>query len=350
LSWLALFVLSLLTGPAGFGPGESLRALLTGQGEAVSLVMREIRLPRAILAVMVGASLGLSGAALAGLPAQPAGRTRADRRVGIRRTGRRDRASDRFRRQLRAGPALRRPTGALIAVLLILALAGPRGGSLTLILAGIAISALAGALTSLVLNLSPNPFAVSETVFWMLGSLSDRSFWHVGVAAALHGAGLGPSGLTARGLDALTLGEDAAASLGIRLNRLRLMIVFGTASAVGAATAVAGAIGFVGLVVPHILRPFLGARPAPAPARLGARRRGTGAGRRHRRAPGPARPRPEARRAHGHRRRAAVPAPDLQDAEAARVTLLSLNLTVRRGECPVVDDATLASARAKSWA
>jgi iron complex transport system permease protein len=84
------------------------------------------------------------------------------------------------------------------------------------------------------------------------------------VAAALHGAGLAPAGLTARGLDALTLGEDAAASLGIGLNRLRLMIVFGTASAVGAATAVAGAIGFVGLVVPHILRPFLGARPAAA--------------------------------------------------------------------------------------
>jgi iron complex transport system permease protein len=93
------------------------------------------------------------------------------------------------------------------------------------------------------------------------------------VAAAVHGTRLGPSGLTARGLDALTLGEDAAASLGIRLNRLRLMIVFGTASAVGAATAVAGAIGFVGLVVPHVLRPFLGARPAlllPASALGGA--------------------------------------------------------------------------------
>jgi hypothetical protein len=149
--------------------------------------------------------------------------------------------------------------------------------------------------------------------------------------------------LTARGLDALTLGEDAAASLGIGLTRLRLMIVFGTASAVGAATAVAGAIGFVGLVVPHILRPFLGARPAlllPASALGGAR---AGACCRHRGAPGPARPGPEARRAHGDRRRAAVPAPDLQDAEAARVTLLTLNgITVRRGECPVVDNATLA--------
>jgi iron complex transport system permease protein len=269
----ALFTLSLLTGPAGFGPGESLRALLTGQGEAVSLVMREIRLPRAILAVMVGASLGLSGAALQGYLRNPLAEPGLIGVSGSAALG----AVIALQTGFAASFALALPTaalsGALIAVLLILALAGPRGGSLTLILAGIAISALAGALTSLVLNLSPNPFAVSETVFWMLGSLSDRSFWHVGVAAPFMVLGWVLLILTARGLDALTLGEDAAASLGIRLNRLRLMIVFGTASAVGAATAVAGAIGFVGLVVPHILRPFLGARPAlllPASALGGA--------------------------------------------------------------------------------
>jgi iron complex transport system permease protein len=269
----ALFTLSLLTGPAGFGPGESLRALLTGQGEAVSLVMREIRLPRAILAVMVGASLGLSGAALQGYLRNPLAEPGLIGVSGSAALG----AVIALQTGFAASFALALPTaalsGALIAVLLILALAGPRGGSLTLILAGIAISALAGALTSLVLNLSPNPFAVSETVFWMLGSLSDRSFWHVGVAAPFMALGWVLLILTARGLDALTLGEDAAASLGIRLNRLRLMIVFGTASAVGAATAVAGAIGFVGLVVPHVLRPFLGARPAlllPASALGGA--------------------------------------------------------------------------------
>jgi iron complex transport system permease protein len=269
----ALFTLSLLTGPAGFGPGESLRALLTGQGEAVSLVMREIRLPRAILAVMVGASLGLSGAALQGYLRNPLAEPGLIGVSGSAALG----AVIALQTGFAASFALALPTaalsGALIAVLLILALAGPRGGSLTLILAGIAISALAGALTSLVLNLSPNPFAVSETVFWMLGSLSDRSFWHVGVAAPFMVLGWVLLILTARGLDALTLGEDAAASLGIRLNRLRLMIVFGTASAVGAATAVAGAIGFVGLVVPHVLRPFLGARPAlllPASALGGA--------------------------------------------------------------------------------
>jgi iron complex transport system permease protein len=148
-----------------------------------------------------------------------------------------------------------------VAVLLILVLAGPRGGSLTLILAGIAISALAGALTSLALNLSPNPFAVSETVFWMLGSLADRSFQHVWISLPFMVLGWLLLASTMRGLDALTLGEDAAASLGIRLDRVRLALVIGTAASVGAATAVAGAIGFVGLVVPHLLRPLVEARP-----------------------------------------------------------------------------------------
>jgi iron complex transport system permease protein len=270
---LALFVLSLLTGPAGFGPGESLSALLTGQGDAVSLVMREIRLPRALLAMMVGASLGLAGAALQGYLRNPLAEPGLIGVSGSAALGAVIALQTGFAAMFALALPFAALTGALVAVLLILALAGPRGGSLTLILAGIAISALAGALTSLVLNLSPNPFAVSETVFWMLGSLADRSFWHVGVALPFMVVGWVLLSLTARGLDALTLGEDAAASLGIRLGRMRLMIVFGTASAVGAATAVAGAIGFVGLVVPHMLRPLLGARPGlllPASALGGA--------------------------------------------------------------------------------
>jgi len=149
-----------------------------------------------------------------------------------------------------------------LAVLIILALAGPRGGSLTLILAGIAVSALAGALTSLALNLSPNPYATYEIVFWMMGSLADRSMDHVWLALpfCLVGwvmiASLGPA------LNALSLGEDTAASMGINLTRSRLILIIGVACSVGAVTAVSGAIGFVGLVVPHILRPFVGARPS----------------------------------------------------------------------------------------
>ena len=258
---LVLFAASLLIGPAGFGAGDSLRALFGGQGEAVTLVMREIRLPRALLAVMVGVSLGLSGAALQGYLRNPLAEPGLIGVSGSAALG----AVIALQTGMAAAFALALPlaalSGALIAVFLILALAGPRGGSLTLILAGIAISALAGALTSLTLNLSPNPFAVSEIVFWMMGSLADRSFSHVWLALPFMAVGWFLLLRLGRGLDALTLGEDAAAALGIRLDRLRLTMVLGVASSVGAATAVAGAIGFVGLVVPHLLRPFVGARP-----------------------------------------------------------------------------------------
>jgi len=256
-----LFMASLLIGPAGFGPAEALRALFGGQGEAVSLVMREIRLPRALLGVMVGASLGLSGAALQGYLRNPLAEPGL---IGVSSSAALG-AVIALQSGAAAAFALALPlaalTGALIAVLLILLLAGPRGSSLTLILAGIAIGALAGALTSLALNLSPNPFAVAETVFWMLGSLADRSFTHVGLALPFMLAGWILMAGLGRGLDALTLGEDAAAALGIRLDRLRLMLVLGVAASVGAATAVAGAIGFVGLVVPHLLRPLVRGRP-----------------------------------------------------------------------------------------
>ena len=117
-------------------------------------------------------------------------------------------------------------------------------------------------MTALVLNLSPNPFAASEIMFWMMGSLADRSMTHVWLAAPFIALGAVVLLAQGRAFDALTLGEDSAASLGVNLFRLRLLLVLAVASMVGAATAVAGAVGFVGLVVPHILRPFVGARPS----------------------------------------------------------------------------------------
>ena len=268
----ALFALSLLIGPAGVAPGDSLAALFGDQG-ALSMVMREIRLPRAILAVMVGASLGLSGAAMQGYLRNPLAEPGLIGVSGAAALG----AVIALQTGFAAAFALALPVsalaGALIAVLLILTLAGPGGSALALILAGVAISALAGALTSLVLNLSPNPFAANEIVFWMMGSLADRSFAHVVMALPVMALGWGLLATLGRGLDALTLGEDAAASMGINLARLRLRLVVGVACVVGAATAVAGAVGFVGLVVPHILRPLVGARPSrllPASALGGA--------------------------------------------------------------------------------
>lgn len=257
-----LFAASLLIGPAGLGLGESLAALLTGKGEALVLVMREIRLPRAILGALVGAVLGLSGAAMQGYLRNPLAEPGI---VGISSS-----ASLGAVLALQTGIAAAFPlalplsalAGAAVAVLLILALAGPRGGALALILAGIAISALAGAATSLVLNLSPNPFAAMEIVFWMMGSLADRSMLHVWLAGPFMLAGMIVLLRLGRGLDALTLGADAAASMGVNLIRLRWGAILGTALAVGASVAVAGAVGFVGLVVPHLLRPLVGARPS----------------------------------------------------------------------------------------
>lgn len=256
----ALMLASLLIGPAGAGLAESLSALWTGDG-ALGLVMREIRAPRAVLGFMVGASLGLSGAAMQGYLRNPLAEPGL---IGVSASAALG-AVIALQTGFATAFALALPVAALAAALvavgLIALMAGPGGGSLVLILAGVAISALAGALTSLVLNLSPNPFAANEIVFWMMGSLADRSWLHVAIAAPFMALGAALVAGTGRGLDALTLGEDAAASLGINLPRLRLRLVLGIAAMVGAATAVAGAIGFVGLVVPHLLRGAVGARP-----------------------------------------------------------------------------------------
>ncbi|MCC5970560.1 MAG: iron ABC transporter permease [Pararhodobacter sp.] len=258
----ALFAVSLLVGPAGLTPAQSLAALIRGEGLAETLVMREIRLPRALLAVMIGASLGLAGAAMQGYLRNPLAEPGLIGVSGSAALGAVLALHTGLAASFMLGLPLAALAGAAAAVGLILVLAGPGGGSITLILAGIAVSAMAGALTSLVLNLSPNPFAASEIIFWMMGSLADRSMVHVWLALPLMVVGWALLASLGRGLDALTLGEDAAATMGISLVRLRLVLVAGVACVVGAGTAVAGAIGFVGLVVPHILRPVVGAQPS----------------------------------------------------------------------------------------
>ena len=270
---LALFCLSLLVGPARIALADSLLGLLRGGLDPVAMVMREIRLPRAIVAVLVGGSLGLAGAAMQGYLRNPLAEPGL---IGVSASAALG-AVIAIQSGLAAAFVLGLPlmalAGALVGVMLVLVLAGPRGGALTLILAGIAISAMAGAITQLVLNLSKNPFAVNEIVFWMMGSLADRSLTHVWLALPFTLLGWLVLARLGRGLDALTLGEDAAATLGVHLGRLRLLLVLGTACVVGASTAVAGTIGFVGLVVPHLLRPLVGAQPSrllPASALGGA--------------------------------------------------------------------------------
>ena len=245
--------LSLAIGPSGFGFG--------GAGEAGRLIFWEIRLPRALLGALVGATLGLAGAALQGYLRNPLAEPSLIGVSGGAALGAVLAIHLGFSQQL----ALALPAGGLLgagaALLAVVALAGLQGGPITLILAGLAVSATATALISLALNLSRNPFAAIEMVFWMMGSLTDRSLTQVWLGAPLMLLGMALLLTLGRALDALTLGEDAALSLGIDAGRTRLAIVAGVALSVGAATAVTGVIGFVGLLVPHALRPLIGHRP-----------------------------------------------------------------------------------------
>ena len=257
-----MFLASLFVGYAAISVPEGLAALF-GQGNPLYVtIMQDIRLPRALLAAMVGVSLGLSGAAMQGYLRNPLAEPGLIGVSGSAALG----AVIALQTGLAAAFLLALPIAALafaaLAVGLILLLAGPRGSSLTLILAGIAVSAFAAALTSLTLNLSPNPSAASEIMFWLMGSVANRAMSHVWLALPIMALGWILLAGLGRGLDALTLGEDAAEALGISLSRLRLQLLLGTAAAVGAATAVAGAVGFVGLVVPHILRRFAHGRPS----------------------------------------------------------------------------------------
>lgn len=265
------FLLSLLTGPASYGPLQSLRALLVGGDEAAAIILREIRLPRALLGLMVGFALGASGAALQGFLRNPLAEPGI---IGVSASASLG-AVTVFYSGMAGASILALPAGALVgalaSVLLLLAIAARHGSTLTLILSGVALSSLAGALTSLALNLSPNPFASYEIIFWLLGSLKDRSMVHVLIALPLMLAGAALLFSSGRALDALTLGEESAASLGIDMRRARLFVVLGVALMVGAGTAVAGAIGFVGLVMPHLIRPLTDRMPGSLilPAGLG---------------------------------------------------------------------------------
>ncbi|MFY7948942.1 MAG: FecCD family ABC transporter permease [Gemmatimonas sp.] len=259
---LALLLVSLDVGRAPLDLTAAVTQWWRGEATLATLVLTELRVPRALLAVLVGASLGLAGAALQGLLRNPLAEPGI---VGVSACAALGAVVAFYSGWTVAVPLalpLGGMAGALLAVLLLYALAGRSAGTLTLILAGVAINGFAGAATALALNLAPNPYAVTEIVFWMMGSLSDRSMTHVVLAAPLIVVGLGLLAAGGRGLDALTLGEEAAVSLGVPLARLRAQIVVGTAFAVGASVATVGAVGFVGLVVPHLLRPLVGHQPS----------------------------------------------------------------------------------------
>jgi len=258
---LGFGVWSFLLGPTEIPARALFAGLFDGHG-AAGIVAQQIRFPRAVLALLIGAALGGSGAALQGLfcnPLAEPGVTGVTSSAGLGAVV-----------ALYFGAAAVHPfalpamavAGALACAAVLYLLSRSGAGMVALILAGVAIASFATALTALALSFSPNPYAMSEIVLWMMGSIKDRTLSDVAYAFPLIAAGIALLLSTARGLDALSLGEDAARSLGINLAGVRGRVVLGVALATGAATAAAGAVSFVGLVVPHLLRPFYGHQPA----------------------------------------------------------------------------------------
>jgi iron complex transport system permease protein len=259
---IALATASLALGPVPLAPWTTARALM-GYGDPIDvLIVQELRLPRTLLAVMIGASLALAGAALQGLLRNPLASPDVLGAPGAAAFGAVLAISLGLTNALSFGVPLAAVAMALASILVLLALAGPRANLLTLLLAGLALSSFAAAAISLTLNLAPNPFAALEIAFWLLGSLEDRSFRHIVIALPFMLAG-GAVLMATRGqLRGLTLGEDVARSSGLDLQRLQILTLTGVACAVGSAVAVAGLIGFIGLITPHLVRPLVGNDPA----------------------------------------------------------------------------------------
>lgn len=249
-----LLPLSLVAGRVWVDP-------LAGDTGNAALILWQLRLPRAVLALVVGAGLGAAGAAMQGYLRNPL----ADPGLfGIAPGAALGAVLSFWTGYAASGAAL--PLFALAgaggAMALLGLIAGRTGGIALFTLAGLMIASLAGALMSLAISLSPTPFAMSEIVTWLMGAVADRSWREVWIAAPLTLAGIAVLALAGRSLDALTLGESAARSLGVEPGRLLALLVVGVGLTVGASVAVAGIIGFVGLIVPHLVRPLTDRRPS----------------------------------------------------------------------------------------
>jgi len=226
-----------------------------------SLILFEIRLPRALLALFVGATLGLGGAALQGLLRNPLAEPGI---IGVSNCAALG-AVVVFYYGLSQAAWFALPLGGLVgaqlSVIILFMLVGKSRSILTLILAGVAINAIGGALIALVLNFAPSPYAMQEILFWLLGSVANRSMHDLLIALPFMAVGWVMVLSSGRFLNALTLGEETAHSMGFEVNRNRWILVLGVAASVGAAVSVAGNIGFIGLVVPHLIRPLVGYEP-----------------------------------------------------------------------------------------
>ncbi len=246
--------LSLLAGRVWIDPFDPLTP-------NAAIILTELRLPRALLALCVGAGLGAAGAAMQGYLRNPL----ADPGLFGIAPGAALGAVLSFWTGYSAAPwtlPVFSLAGAAAAMGLLVLIAGRSGGVALFTLAGMMIASLAGALMSLAISFSPTPFAMSEIVTWLMGALTDRGWHEVWIAAPLTLVGLVLLRLAGRGLDTLTLGETAARSLGMEPRILQALMIAGVGLTVGSGVAVAGIIGFVGLMVPHFVRPFTNRRPS----------------------------------------------------------------------------------------
>jgi len=261
IALLALAFIGLSLGAESIGLRAAVTHLFTAPSSIDAVILREIRLPRVAIAAVAGATLGLAGAAMQGLLRNPLASPGLIGSSGGAALG--------AVTVLYFGGQALHPqlvplagmAGALLATAVVWLLAGRQADITTLILAGVAVNAFTTALLSLLLNLAPSPFAVRELLYWTLGDLSDRSLPDLWLMLPCTLLGWGLLLGTGRALDALSLGERTAQSLGVHVVRLRWRLFIGTALAVGAAVATTGTIGFIGLVVPHLLRPLVAHEP-----------------------------------------------------------------------------------------
>lgn len=258
---LLLLVTSLAIGAVPISPAAVVLGLFGIGDPTDQIIVQELRVPRTLLAAVIGATLALCGAALQGLMRNPlaaptvfgAPTAAAFGAVLAISLG----VADTLSWSLPAAAIV----AAFVSVAALLLLAGASSSMLTLLLAGLALSSLAGAGVSLVLNLAPNPFAALEIAFWLLGSLEDRSFRHLTIIAPFIAVCWIVLLASRQSLVVLSLGEDVARTSGVALDQLRWLTLFGVAAGVGAAVAVAGVIGFIGLITPHLVRPLVGHDP-----------------------------------------------------------------------------------------